>query len=251
MMDSNTDADDTIDEADKGENHIAVYDTADVADRGDNHTKVDDTVHEIEKKYNHQATNEVKTFEGERIEDGKEKKNLHKVESEQERYGHTVRIDKETRKVPMDVENIEKGKHHSNNIHAVIAQTTKSNKPQLAFSSKSRKLKKSRREMVSKPVKHTLTTNQADDSDFASSDDNIPLKQILIDKKPNHEDKDDIEEVYDSGDYFKPYNDDCNSGDSNLSFPSSESNKSDDISYIKEKKKKTDFKNIPGKSNQL
>jgi hypothetical protein len=32
-----------------------------------------------------------------------------------------------------------------------------------------------------------------------------------IDKKPNHEDKDDIEEVYDSGDYFKPYNDDCNS----------------------------------------
>jgi hypothetical protein len=60
------------------------------------------------------------------------------------------------------------------------------------------------------------------------------LKQILIDKKPNHEDKDDIEEVYDSGDYFKPSNDDCNSGDSNLSLPSSESNKSDDISYIKE-----------------
>jgi hypothetical protein len=69
--------------------------------------------------------------------------------------------------------------------------------------------------------------------------------------QPNHEDKDDIEEVYDSGDYFKPSNDDCNSGDSNLSFPSSESNKSDDISYIKEKKKKNDFKNIPGKSNQL
>jgi hypothetical protein len=65
----------------------------------------------------------------------------------------------------------------------------------------------------------SLLFDQADDSDFASSDDNIPLKQILIDKKPNHEDKDDIEEVYDSGDYFKPYNDDCNSGDSNLSFP--------------------------------
>jgi len=239
MMDNNTDADDTIDEAEKGETNTAIYDTADVADRRDNYTQVDDTVHEIEKKHNHQATNEVKTFEGDRIEDGKEKKNLHKVKSEQERYGHAVTIDKETREVPMDVENIEKGENHSNTILDVIAQTTKSNKPQSSFSSKSRKLKNSRREMVSKPVKHTLTTNQADDSDFfASSDDNIPLKQILIDKKPNHEDKDDIEEVYDSGDYFKPSKDDYNSSDSNLSFPSSESNKFDDISYIKKKKKK-------------